>query len=136
MPATQAMRLRIVLPTQVLVDTSVRKVVAEAENGSFALLPRHIDMVTALVPGILAYVDDDGRQHLVGIDEGILVKCGHEVQIASGRAIRGSSLKTLKREIERWFHEVDEQAASARTAMARLEAGVIRRFTELRQRTP
>lgn len=56
--------------------------VAEAENGSFGLLPRHIDVVTALVPGILAYVDGNGRQHLVGIDEGILVKCGDEVRVA------------------------------------------------------
>jgi len=132
----EAMRLRILLPTQVLVDASVDKVVAEAENGSFGLLPRHIDVVTALVPGILAYVDSDGRQQLVGIDEGILVKCGDEVRVATGRAIRGTNLATLKREVERWFLEMDEQAAIARTAMARLEAGVVRRFTELRQRTP
>jgi F-type H+-transporting ATPase subunit epsilon len=130
------MRLRILLPTQVLVDASVSKVVAEAENGSFGLLPRHIDVVTALVPGILTYVDSDGRQQLVGIDEGILVKCGDEVRVATGRAIRGTNLDTLKREVERWFLEMDEQAAIARTAMARLEAGVVRRFTELRQRTP
>lgn len=132
----EAMRLRILLPTQVLVDASVDKVVAEAENGSFGLLPRHIDVVTALVPGILAYVDSDGRQQLVGIDEGILVKCGDEVRVATGRAIRGTNLEALKRDVERWFLEMDEQAAIARTAMARLEAGVVRRFTELRQRTP
>lgn len=130
------MRLRILLPTQVLVDANVSKVVAEAENGSFGLLPRHIDFVTALVPGIIAYVDSDGRQELVGIGEGILVKCGDEVRVATGRAIRGTNLKTLKREVDRWFLEIDEQAAMARTAMARLEAGVIRRFTELRQRMP
>lgn len=130
------MRLRILLPTEVLVDANVSKVVAEAENGSFGLLPRHIDVVTALVPGILAYVDSDGRQQLVGIDEGILVKCGDEVRVATGRAIRGTNLAMLKRGVERWFLEVDGQAAIARTAMARLEAGVIRRFTELRQRMP
>lgn len=130
------MRLRILLPTQVLVDANVSKVVAEAENGSFGLLPRHIDFVTALVPGIIAYVDSDGRQELVGIGEGILVKCGDEVWVATGRAIWGTNLTTLKREVDRWFLEIDEQAAMARTAMARLEAGVIRRFTELRQRMP
>lgn len=130
------MRLRILLPTEALVDANVSKVVAEAENGSFGLLPRHIDVVTALVPGILAYVDSDGRQQLVGIDEGILVKCGDEVRVATGRAIRGTNLAMLKRGVERWFLEVDGQAAIARTAMARLEAGVIRRFTELRQRMP
>ena len=130
------MRLRILLPTLVLVDASVSKVVAEAENGSFGLLPRHIDVVTALVPGILVYVDSDGRHQLVGIADGILVKCGDEVRVATGRAIRGSDLATLKREVERWFLEMDEQAAIARAEMARLEGGVIRRFSELRQSMP
>ena len=130
------MRLKILLPTDVLVDANVSKIVAEAENGSFGLLPRHVDFVAALVPGILTYVDDDGRQGLVGIDEGILVKCGDEVRVATARAIRGNDLATLKRLVERWFLEIDDQAAVARSAMARLEAGVIRRFTELRQRMP
>jgi F-type H+-transporting ATPase subunit epsilon len=30
-------------------------VIAEAQNGSFCLLPHHIDFVAALAPGLLAY---------------------------------------------------------------------------------
>ena len=36
----------------------VVKVTAEAPNGQFCLLPRHIDMVSVLVPGLLSYVKD------------------------------------------------------------------------------
>ncbi|NMC75543.1 MAG: F0F1 ATP synthase subunit epsilon, partial [Geobacteraceae bacterium] len=45
------MKLTVLLPTGVLVDQEVTKVTAEAENGSFCLLPRHIDFLAALVPG-------------------------------------------------------------------------------------
>jgi F-type H+-transporting ATPase subunit epsilon len=37
------MRLKVLLPTMVLVDEAVSKVVAEAENGAFCLLPKHVD---------------------------------------------------------------------------------------------
>ncbi len=49
------MRLRVLLPTQVLLDREVNKLTAEAEDGAFGMLPRHIDFVTMLVPGILTY---------------------------------------------------------------------------------
>jgi len=45
------MQLKVLLPTQVLVDEPVSKVVAEGEDGSFCLLPRHVDFTSALVPG-------------------------------------------------------------------------------------
>jgi F-type H+-transporting ATPase subunit epsilon len=38
------MRLRVFLPERILIDQEVTKVVAEAENGSFGILPKHIDL--------------------------------------------------------------------------------------------
>ncbi len=46
------MRLKVLLPSQVLIDQEVSKIIAEAENGSFCLLPRHVDFSAALVPGL------------------------------------------------------------------------------------
>ena len=37
------MKLKILIPTEVLVDREVTKVIAEAENGNFCLLPHHIE---------------------------------------------------------------------------------------------
>ena len=50
-----SMHLKVLVPTEVFVDTKTTKIVAEAENGSFCLLPHHIDFVAALVPGIVVY---------------------------------------------------------------------------------
>lgn len=127
------MRLKILLPTEVLVDRKVAKVIAEARNGSFGLLPHHIDFVAALVPGILLYTDTDGDERYLGIDHGILVKCGEEVLVSTRSAIPGDDLRTLRETVRERYLELDERERLARSAIARLEAGVVRRFIELRE---
>jgi len=39
------MNLKILLPAGILLNEQVNKVIAEAVNGSFCLLPRHIDFL-------------------------------------------------------------------------------------------
>lgn len=127
------MRLKIFLPTEVLVDENATKVVAEAENGSFGILPRHIDFVAALVPGVLEYLDADGRERFVGTDHGILVKQGENVLVSTRNAVAGDDLATLRDVVEERFLELDDRERSARSALARLEAGVVRRFIEFQE---
>ena len=125
------MRLKILLPTEVLVDVKVGKIVAEAENGFFCLLPRHIDFVAMLVPGILYYVPESGEERFVAIDEGTLVKCGDEVLVSVTNATPGIDLATLQTIVAESFRELDEDERRARSALARLEAGAMRRFLEM-----
>ena len=40
------LQLQVLLPTEILVDEPATKVIAEAENGAFCLLPRHIEAGT------------------------------------------------------------------------------------------
>jgi len=129
-----AMRLKVLLPSEILLDEPVRKIVAEAPDGWFGLLPRHVDIATALVPGVLIYVDKDGVERFLGIDEGVLVKCAAEVQVSTRNAVRGDDLYSLRHTVRAQFIELDEHAQSARSALARLEAGVVRRFIELQER--
>ena len=77
------MRLKIMLPTHILLDREVGKIVAEAQNGAFGLLPRHIDFTAALVPGILVCETPEGEELFVAVDAGILVKCGEEVLVST-----------------------------------------------------
>ncbi|MCD6137851.1 MAG: F0F1 ATP synthase subunit epsilon [Deltaproteobacteria bacterium] len=125
------MRLKILLPTQVLVDEEVSKVIAEAQNGSFCLLPRHIDFVAALVPGLLSFESSKGREEFLAIDEGILVKCGQLVMVSTRHAVRGADLGQLKQTVEEKFRVLDDREKMARTAIAKLEANFVTRFMEV-----
>lgn len=125
------MHLKVLLPTEVLVDEEVTKVIAEAENGSFCLLPRHVDFAATLVPGILVFTAPDGQETFLGVDEGALVKAADQVLVSTLNAVRGTDLQELKAIVDKEFRELDERERMTRTALARLEAGTIRRFTEL-----
>lgn len=133
------MRLKVMLPNEILVDEEVSKVVAEGENGSFCLLPRHVDFVSALVPGILAFVPEEGGdgdgEEFVAVDEGVLVKLGGEVLVSVRNAVAGAGLGELRKTVREKFAVLDDRQRSARSAVAGLEAGFVRRFIELRERS-
>lgn len=128
------MRLTVLLPTEILVDEEVAKVVAEAQNGSFCLLPRHIDFVAALVPGLLSFVKTaDGAEEFLAVDEGLLVKCGPQVLVSTRQAVRGGQLGLLRETVEKTFKVLTDQEKRTRTALANLEANFIRRFLKLEE---
>ena len=125
------MRLKIMLPSHIFFNEEVAKVIAEAENGQFCLLPRHADFTAALVPGILAYWDPQGEERWVAVDEGILVKYGPEVRVATRQAVLGRNREDLRQTVDNVFRHLDEQEKKTRTALARMEAEFARRIWEL-----
>jgi F-type H+-transporting ATPase subunit epsilon len=125
------MKLTVILPTGVLVDQEVTKVTAEAENGSFCLLPRHIDFLAALVPGLLSFENDVGEEEFLAIDEGVLVKCGAEVMVSTRNAIQGVPLGQLRQAVEKQFRVLDEREQQARKVLTKLEADLVGRFIRL-----
>jgi F-type H+-transporting ATPase subunit epsilon len=132
--ATRELHLQVLLPTAVLVDEAVIKVIAEAQNGAFCLLPRHIDFVAALVPGVLSFFTAAGEENFAAIDEGLLVKCGQDVFVSTLNGVRGEDLGKLRALVEERFVELDEHERKARSAVARLEAGTLRGFREMQEK--
>ena len=127
------MRLKIVTPTAVCLDTPVRRLVAEGPDGHFGMLPRHIDFASELVPGILVYETEDGTERYSGHHSGTLVKCGAEVLVATRTAVLADDMPTVRRRISDELRELEETEREARSALARLEADIVRRFQELEQ---
>ncbi len=125
------MRLQISAPDRIVLDGPALRIVAEAENGSFCLLPRHRDFAAALVPGLFEYTPDDAGERYLAVDEGLLVKSGADVFVSTRHAVVGDDLESLKRVVEEEFAALDERARAARAAVARLEADFARRFMKL-----
>ncbi len=125
------MFLKVLLPTGILISQPVSKILAEGMNGSFCLLPRHIDCVAVLVPGILTFLDQQECEVFLAVDAGILVKCGSEVLVSTRHAVQGSDLATLKQAVVTQFQQLDERERQTRTAMAQLESNLVRLFMKL-----
>jgi F-type H+-transporting ATPase subunit epsilon len=126
------MKLKILLPAEIFLSEEVTKVVAEAENGLFCLLPQHIDFTAALVPGVFTYSTAGGEDAYLAIDIGTLVKKGSDVLVSTRNAYRSPELGHLKEVVIAQFMEIDEREKKARTAVARLELDLLRRFMEIR----
>lgn len=123
------MNLKVLVPFEVFAEaTGVSRIVAETREGSFGLLPRRLDCVAALVPGILIYETESGGEVLVAVDEGVLVKTGPDVLVSVRRALGGADLAHLRESVDQEFRARDEHEQSVRAVMARLESGVLQRL--------
>ena len=125
------MNLLLSVPTGVLADTAVLRVTAEADFGSFVLLPRHADTAAVLVPGLLAWHLEDGQEVFAAVDHGILVKAGDRVRVAAQRAVVTGELGKAEAAVRDRFLVRSEQQKRARSALIGLESEILRRVSEL-----
>jgi F-type H+-transporting ATPase subunit epsilon len=129
MPPPTLMNLRVLLPFQVFADKGgVSRIVAETRAGSLGLLPRRLDCVAALTPGILTYETQAEGEVYVAVDEGVLVKTGPDVLVSVRQAIGGADLGQLRAAVEQEFLTLDEHEQSVRSVLAKMESDFIRRM--------
>jgi F-type H+-transporting ATPase subunit epsilon len=130
------MRLRVLAPDHVVLDAEVAAVIAESLDGSFCLLPHHVDVVAALSPSLLAYRtaapagSPTSEERFLAVDGGTLVKCADAVLVSSPRVVFGPGLDDLRTTIEASFRALEEDERAARAAIGRLESDIVRRFVE------
>ncbi|RPI63485.1 MAG: F0F1 ATP synthase subunit epsilon [Planctomycetaceae bacterium] len=125
------MNLKVLLPFRVFAETTgVSRIVAETGEGSFGLLPRRLDCVAALAPGILIYETDAEGEVYVAVDEGMLVKTGFNVLVSVRNAIGGTDLGQLHETVEREFLNLDDREQNVRTVLSKMESGFIRRLVK------
>ncbi len=127
------MNLKMMLPTHVMIDETVSRVVAESPAGSFCLLENHIDFASSLVPGIFSYTNENKEEIFVAVDEGTLIKKENNVFVSTRRAVISQDLEKLNKTVEKEFRVLDEKEKKARVAVNKIEAGFIRRFLEIKQ---
>jgi F-type H+-transporting ATPase subunit epsilon len=125
------MKLKVWVPTEVVFDQEVTKIKAEAENGWFGILPRHVDFVTSLVPGILSFELPGNQTEYLAIDHGVFVKCGPAVSVSTRNAVRGADLGALKEAVQKQFRTRYEKEQAARAFEAKLEADLVRQLMQM-----
>ncbi len=127
MPAL--MHLKVLLPFEIFTEkTSVLRIVADTQEGSFGLLPHRLDCVAALAPGILTYETEADGEVFVAVDQGVLIKTGPDVLVSVRRALGGKDLDKLREAVENEFLQLDKQEQNVRSVMAKMETGLLRRL--------
>lgn len=125
------MKLKVLLPYQVFAEVNeVKRIIAETPQGAFGILPRRLDCVAVLEPGILTYETAQDGDVYIAVDAGILVKAGAQVLVSVRNAIGGTDLGKLRAAVAQQFVNLDEDEKQVRDVLARLESGFVRHFTE------
>jgi F-type H+-transporting ATPase subunit epsilon len=121
------MKLVISTPARIVVTASgVVHVRAEDESGSFGIMPRHADLVTALTTSVVTWRVHDGRERHCAVRGGVLTVAGGDVAIATREAVPGDDLETLEHDVLERFRRAVDEAARARVETERLRAAAIR----------
>jgi len=115
--------LKISTPIGIALETTTKQVDFEAIDGFFTILPRHVDMVSALKSGILSYKVGDKKAY-VACNKGVLVKKNDEVSVSTKLAVLGTDLKELQQKIAIDFKEMEQERKEVNLAMAKLELGL------------
>ena len=127
------MNLKLAVPTNVLLEQPIVKLIAEAVDGNFCVLPRHTDYLAPLVPGIMLLTEPNGNEQYIANDHGLLIKRDRDVFISVRRAIQGSNLGTLRQAVHEQFEQLTEIDRACQSAVASLEANFVRKFLEMQK---
>ncbi|MHB1391148.1 MAG: hypothetical protein ACYCXF_07965 [Thermoleophilia bacterium] len=88
----RSMQLKVLKPSRVVMEKEVVRMLFATEDGYYCLLPRHVDFITVLVPGVLVFEDTAGLPGYVRLQDGMLVKCGREVLASTSDAVMVSGV--------------------------------------------
>jgi F-type H+-transporting ATPase subunit epsilon len=126
------MKLKVVTPVEMFIVEDVVKISAEGNKGFFCLLPRHVDFVSSLVPGILSYTAETGGEVYIAVDEGLLIKKQDDVTVSVKAAIKGKEPGSLNKIVGEHIESTDEREKKSRQILAKMEADFARRFLEIK----
>ncbi|SCP96137.1 hypothetical protein [Anaerobium acetethylicum] len=123
------MNLKIIIPSKTIFSQDADKISAPGKEGFFQILPKHIDFVSSLQPGILTVFSGDIVNYFA-INQGFLVKKGDVVYISCLQAIKGETLETLSKTVADSFRQLDEKERRTNEILVKLEADMLRMIIE------
>ncbi|MHA7851118.1 hypothetical protein [Roseovarius sp.] len=122
------MRLRIITPTRVVLDTEVSQIFGLGSQGAFGLWAGDMDCLSDLVPGVLRYQAPGGPPRHVGLSTGILVKKGSVVSVTTSNAYLSDDPAEAARRIRAERRDAEDADALEREALAMLDAEMQRQL--------
>jgi F-type H+-transporting ATPase subunit epsilon len=125
--------VKILVPHRVFWRERAGRLRAEGAHGVFCVLPRHIDCVVNLVPGILLLENENGEECSFAVDGGTFVKRGEEVLVSTPHAARSEEVGGIRSAVRESFRELEDRERTTRSALAKIEADFVRKFIEIEE---
>jgi F-type H+-transporting ATPase subunit epsilon len=128
---TDTLTLEIVTPAAVVYSAAVQMVTLPAVNGQIGVFPRHVPLLTRIVPGEII-VRKDGQDELVAVGEGLVEITGDRVSIVTDMAIKAADIDEARAEEARQRAEARLREKIADEEVATVNASLARALAQLR----
>jgi F-type H+-transporting ATPase subunit epsilon len=112
--------LNIVTPTGIF-TRDVRHVRLRDGSGFFGVMKGHADFLTVLVPSLCYYLDMDGREVYLAVDEGIFTVRNGTATLASREVFESEDAEKLSEIIENAFRKRRKSEESLREMLGDIE---------------
>lgn len=125
------MKLRILTPSEVILEQDVAHVTAEDPTGSLGIRRGHAALITPLVPGIVIARSESGSERYVAVNGGVMLVDGNTVEIVARQAVAGTNTAELEAEVVARFENDDDDDRANRAAFEKLRISFLRGVVEL-----
>ena len=125
------MRVRIVTPTDVVLDEDAVHVTLEDITGSLGIRPGHTPLVSPLVPGIATVRNAHGAERFVALNGGVLIVNADTVNVVTRQATAGTDFEHLEDTALLHFGQEDDDAKENRVAFEKMRLTFVRRVLEI-----
>ena len=124
------MKVRVLTPTEVVLDREAVHVTVEDLTGSVGVRPGHAPLVTPLVQGILMARDAGGAEHYVAVNRGVMIVNQDLVQVASREAVAGDNLARLSGTALSAFRKQADEDKTNHVAFEKMRISFMRNVLE------
>jgi len=121
----ETLELKIITPEQTAYSEQVEMVTLPGVEGQMGILPRHVPLLTQMVPGEII-VRKHGADHHLAVGEGLIEVTAEHVAVLTDMAITAENIDEAKVEEARQRAEArlkeklsDEEVASVNSSLAR-----------------
>jgi F-type H+-transporting ATPase subunit epsilon len=128
---TETLTLEIVTPAAVVYSAAVQMVTLPAVDGQIGVFPRHVPLLTRIVPGEII-VRKEGQDELVAVGEGLVEITGDRVSIVTDMAIKAADIDEARAEEARQRAEARLREKIADEEVATVNASLARALAQLR----
>ncbi len=125
------MKLRVLTPTEVILEEEVTHVTAEDVTGSLGIRPGHAALVTPLAVGIVIARAAAGGERYVAVNGGVMIVTGEEVEIVSRHAVASSDLAHLEGTVLEAFDKEEHDDRTNKVAFEKMRLNLMRRVLDV-----
>jgi len=126
--------LEIIAPDRVAVHARIIALQAADASGRFGIWPGHENFLTVLVPCVLRYRAEGGRELYAAVDGGLLVLENGRVSIATRDAVIAERLDEVADMAVEMLDARKGKEHAARVGFAELEASLLRELRKAGQK--